>query len=167
MSTLLPHNISIDGLNATRMEEGRALRAYRDAVGVWTVLVQPARLVQTVRTVPSQDRPDRLAIQATRDQLVTPEIQDRPEIQALEVQQVPSPGLPEQMARPQLSRGQPGIPERPRSQRDPRGIPEPLVPPAQSVPLASQVQLDIPVQLLLSPGRLERKVRQVAQDPFP
>lgn len=30
-------DVTVDGLNATRMEEGRALRAYQDVVNVWTV----------------------------------------------------------------------------------------------------------------------------------
>jgi lysozyme len=37
MGTLIPGDISLDGLNETRAEEGRALRAYQDAVHVWTV----------------------------------------------------------------------------------------------------------------------------------
>lgn len=37
MPTQLPDNISLDGLNVTRGEEGRALRAYQDSVGVWTI----------------------------------------------------------------------------------------------------------------------------------
>lgn len=37
MATELPHDISLSGLNRTRSEEGRALRAYQDAVGVWTI----------------------------------------------------------------------------------------------------------------------------------
>ena len=37
MSTLLPDDISLNGLNETRAEEGRALRAYQDPVHVWTV----------------------------------------------------------------------------------------------------------------------------------
>jgi lysozyme len=37
MSTVLPDDVSLDGLNATRMEEGRALRAYQDSVGVYTI----------------------------------------------------------------------------------------------------------------------------------
>jgi lysozyme len=37
MSTLLPTDISLNGLNTTRSQEGRALRAYQDAVHVWTV----------------------------------------------------------------------------------------------------------------------------------
>jgi lysozyme len=34
---MIPTDISVNGLNAIRMEEGRALRAYQDSVGVWTV----------------------------------------------------------------------------------------------------------------------------------
>jgi len=30
-------DVSVNGLNAIRMEEGRALRAYQDSVGVWTI----------------------------------------------------------------------------------------------------------------------------------
>lgn len=37
MSTQLPNDISLQGLNFTRAREGRALRGYQDAVGVWTV----------------------------------------------------------------------------------------------------------------------------------
>lgn len=37
MSTPLPNDISLDGLNFTRAREGRALRAYQDPVGVWTI----------------------------------------------------------------------------------------------------------------------------------
>jgi lysozyme len=37
MSTQLPEDISLKGLNETRAEEGRALRAYQDPVHVWTV----------------------------------------------------------------------------------------------------------------------------------
>lgn len=37
MSTQLPGDVSLDGLNTTRGQEGRALRAYQDTVGVWTV----------------------------------------------------------------------------------------------------------------------------------
>lgn len=37
MSTVLPDDISLDSLNETRSEEGRALRAYQDPVHVWTV----------------------------------------------------------------------------------------------------------------------------------
>jgi lysozyme len=37
MSTVLPNDVSLSGLNKTRSEEGRALRAYQDAVHVWTV----------------------------------------------------------------------------------------------------------------------------------
>src|ERR1700722_12719455 len=37
MSTDLPTDISIDGLNVTRAQEGRSLRAYQDVVGVWTI----------------------------------------------------------------------------------------------------------------------------------
>lgn len=37
MSTVLPNDISLSGLNFTRAQEGRALRAYQDSVGVWTV----------------------------------------------------------------------------------------------------------------------------------
>lgn len=37
MPTTLPTDISLDGLNFTRAQEGRALRAYQDSVGVWTV----------------------------------------------------------------------------------------------------------------------------------
>lgn len=37
MSTPLPNDISINGLNVTRSQEGRALRAYQDCVHVWTV----------------------------------------------------------------------------------------------------------------------------------
>lgn len=36
MATQLPTDISLPGLNFTRAREGRALRAYQDAVGVWT-----------------------------------------------------------------------------------------------------------------------------------
>jgi lysozyme len=35
--TTLPNDISLNGLNFTRAREGRALRAYQDSVGVWTV----------------------------------------------------------------------------------------------------------------------------------
>lgn len=35
--TELPNDISLAGLNFTRAQEGRALRAYQDSVGVWTV----------------------------------------------------------------------------------------------------------------------------------
>lgn len=37
MPTILPTDIDLDGLNFTRAQEGRALRAYQDSVGVWTV----------------------------------------------------------------------------------------------------------------------------------
>lgn len=37
MPTQLPDDISLPGLNFTRAQEGRALRAYQDSVGVWTV----------------------------------------------------------------------------------------------------------------------------------
>lgn len=37
MPTALPNDISINGLNFTRAQEGRALRAYQDSVGVWTI----------------------------------------------------------------------------------------------------------------------------------
>lgn len=37
MATTLPDSISLNGLNVTRSEEGRALRAYQDSVGVWTI----------------------------------------------------------------------------------------------------------------------------------
>lgn len=37
MSTVLPTDISLNGLNRTRAEEGRSLRAYQDCVGVWTI----------------------------------------------------------------------------------------------------------------------------------
>lgn len=37
MSTPLPNDISLNGLNYTRAQEGRALRAYQDSVGVWTI----------------------------------------------------------------------------------------------------------------------------------
>lgn len=37
MPTTLPNDISLNGLNFTRAQEGRALRAYQDSVGVWTV----------------------------------------------------------------------------------------------------------------------------------
>lgn len=37
MPTELPNDISIPGLNFTRSQEGRALRAYQDSVGVWTI----------------------------------------------------------------------------------------------------------------------------------
>lgn len=37
MTTQLPDDISLSGLNFTRAQEGRALRAYQDSVGVWTV----------------------------------------------------------------------------------------------------------------------------------
>lgn len=37
MPTALPTDISLAGLNFTRAQEGRALRAYQDSVGVWTV----------------------------------------------------------------------------------------------------------------------------------
>lgn len=37
MSTTLPADISLPGLNFTRAQEGRALRAYQDSVGVWTI----------------------------------------------------------------------------------------------------------------------------------
>jgi len=37
MGTQLPIDISINGLNTIRSQEGRALRAYQDTVGVWTV----------------------------------------------------------------------------------------------------------------------------------
>lgn len=36
MSTNLPTDISLTGLNFTRAREGRSLRAYQDVVGVWT-----------------------------------------------------------------------------------------------------------------------------------
>lgn len=37
MSSVLPNDFSINGLNFNRAQEGRALRAYQDSVGVWTV----------------------------------------------------------------------------------------------------------------------------------
>lgn len=37
MPTTLPNDISLNQLNQTRGNEGRALRAYQDSVGVWTV----------------------------------------------------------------------------------------------------------------------------------
>lgn len=37
MPTALPNDISLSGLNFTRAQEGRALRAYQDSVGVWTI----------------------------------------------------------------------------------------------------------------------------------
>lgn len=37
MSTTIPSDISLDGLNFTRGMEGRALRAYQDFGGVWTI----------------------------------------------------------------------------------------------------------------------------------
>lgn len=37
MPTALPTDISLNGLNFTRAQEGRALRAYQDSVGVWTI----------------------------------------------------------------------------------------------------------------------------------
>lgn len=37
MPTALPNDISLNGLNFTRAQEGRALRAYQDSVGVWTI----------------------------------------------------------------------------------------------------------------------------------
>lgn len=37
MPTTLPDDISLNGLNFTRAQEGRALRAYQDSVGVWTI----------------------------------------------------------------------------------------------------------------------------------
>src|SRR5579864_2744817 len=37
MGTQLPTDVSLSGLNRTRSEEGRALRAYQDTVHVWTV----------------------------------------------------------------------------------------------------------------------------------
>lgn len=37
MASILPNDISLNGLNTVRSQEGRALRAYQDAVNVWTV----------------------------------------------------------------------------------------------------------------------------------
>lgn len=37
MPSILPNDIDLDGLNFTRAQEGRALRAYQDSVNVWTV----------------------------------------------------------------------------------------------------------------------------------
>lgn len=37
MPTTLPNDISLNQLNQTRGNEGRALRAYQDSVGVWTI----------------------------------------------------------------------------------------------------------------------------------
>lgn len=37
MASVLPNDISLNGLNFTRAQEGRALRAYQDSVGVWTI----------------------------------------------------------------------------------------------------------------------------------
>lgn len=37
MPTELPTDVSLPGLNVTRSQEGRALRAYQDTVNVWTV----------------------------------------------------------------------------------------------------------------------------------
>lgn len=37
MATSLPFDISLPGVNTIRAQEGRALRAYQDAVGVWTI----------------------------------------------------------------------------------------------------------------------------------
>lgn len=37
MGTQLPNDISLDGVNTIRSQEGRALRAYQDTVHVWTV----------------------------------------------------------------------------------------------------------------------------------
>ncbi len=37
MPSTLPNDISLNGLNFTRAQEGRALRAYQDSVGCWTV----------------------------------------------------------------------------------------------------------------------------------
>lgn len=37
MPTALPNDISLTGLNFTRAQEGRSVRAYQDSVGVWTI----------------------------------------------------------------------------------------------------------------------------------